>query len=131
MAKVLLIIEDDPLMVRMYQKIFKFEGFEVETAFDGEEGIEKVRKLKPTVVLLDIMMPKMNGIQVLEKIKSDPDIKKVPVIMLTNLAGQQDAENALEKGAVRYIIKSEHDPKDIVRIVKEIMAGYSRNEVPS
>jgi len=131
MAKVLLIIEDDPLMVRMYQKIFKFEGFEVDTAFDGEEGIEKVRKLKPTVVLLDIMMPKMNEMQVLEKIKSDPDTKKIPVIMLTNLAGQQDAENALEKGAVRYIIKSEHDPKDIVRIVKEIMAGYSRNEVPN
>lgn len=131
MAKVLLIIEDDPLMVRMYQKIFKFEGFEVDTAFDGEEGIEKVRKIKPTAVLLDIMMPKMNGIQVLEKIKSDPDIKKTPVIMLTNLAGQQDAEAALEKGAVRYIIKSEHDPKDIVRMVKEIMAGYTRNEVPS
>ena len=115
----------------MYQKIFKFEGFEVETAFDGEEGIEKVRKFKPTVVLLDIMMPKMNGIQVLEKIKSDPDTKKIPVIILTNLAGQQDAENALEKGAVRYIIKSEHDPKDIVRMVKEIMVGYTRNEVPS
>lgn len=131
MAKVLLIVEDDPLMVRMYQKIFKFEGYDVDTAFDGEEGIEKVRKIKPTVVLLDIMMPKMNGIQVLEKIKSDPDIKKIPVIVLTNLAGTQDAETALEKGAVRYIIKSEHDPKDIVRIVKEIIEGYSRNEVPS
>lgn len=131
MAKVLLIIEDDPLMVRMYQKIFKFEGFDVETAFDGEEGIEKVRKVKPTVVLLDIMMPKMNGLEVLDKIKSDPEIKKIPVIMLTNLAGQQDAEAALEKGAVKYIIKSEHDPKDIVRMVKEIMAGYTRNEVPS
>jgi twitching motility two-component system response regulator PilH len=129
MAKIL-ITEDDPLMSRVYQKIFTFEGYEVITAANGEEGLEKARTEKPTLILLDIMMPKMNGLQVLEKLKIDPETKKIPVIMLTNLAGQQDAENALEKGAVKYIIKSEFEPKEVAAMVKEVLSGYTRNEVP-
>jgi len=130
MAKVL-IVEDDPLMSRMYQKIFTFEGYEVVTGMDGEEGLEKAKTEKPTVILLDVMMPKMNGLQVLEKLKLDPDTKSTPVIMLTNLAGQQDAESALAKGAVKYIVKSEYEPKEVAAMVKEILAGYTRNEVPT
>lgn len=130
MSKILLIVEDDPLMSRMYQKIFSFEKYDVATASNGEEGLEKVRELKPTVILLDVMMPKMNGLQVLEKIKTDPEIKHIPVIMLTNLAGEKDAETALMKGAVKYIVKSEHDPKQIVAMVKEIIAAHSRDDVP-
>lgn len=130
MTKVILIVEDDPLMQRMYQKIFTFEKYDVQTASNGEEGLEKVRSIKPTIVLLDVMMPKMNGIQVLEKIKADPDTKHIPVIMLTNLAGEKDAENALMKGAVKYIVKSEYDPKQVVAMVKEIIAAHSREDVP-
>lgn len=126
----ILIVEDDPLMSRMYQKIFSFEGYDVVMAGDGEEGLEKIRELKPTLVLLDVMMPKLNGLQVLEKLKLDPETKAIPVVMLTNLAGQQDAETALAKGAVKYIVKSEHEPKEIANIVKEILAGYTRNSVP-
>lgn len=129
MAKIL-IVEDDPLMSRMYQKIFTFEGYEVDMAGDGVEGLEKVRTIKPTLVLLDIMMPKMNGLEVLEKLKADPETKAIPIVMLTNLAGQQDAETAMSKGAIKYIIKSEYDPKQVVNMVKEILAGYTRNEVP-
>lgn len=129
MAKVL-IVEDDPLMSRMYQKIFTFEKFEVEMAADGEEGLIKAQTTKPTVILLDVMMPKMNGLQLLEKLKTDLNTKSIPVIMLTNLAGQQDAETALAKGAVKYIIKSEHEPKEVADLVKEIIAGYTRNEIP-
>ncbi len=130
MAKVL-IVEDDPLMSRMYQKIFTFEKHEVMVSGDGEDALVQVRSFNPTIILLDIMMPKLNGLQVLEKLKADPDTKKIPVVMLTNLAGQQDAEAALTKGAVKYIVKSEHDPKDIVTMVKEILAGYTRDEVPA
>jgi len=130
MAKIL-VVEDDPLMSRMYQKIFTFEGYEVEMAGDGQEGLEKARSVKPTLMLLDIMMPKMNGLQVLEKLKADPELKSIPVIMLTNLAGQQDAETALSKGAVKYIVKSEYEPKQVANMVKEILAGYTRNEVPT
>jgi len=129
----ILIVEDDALMLRMYQRIFNFEGFEVDTADDGEKGLDKIRTSdpKPALVLLDVMMPKLNGLQVLEKIKLDPETKTIPIVMLTNLAGQQDAESALSKGAVRYIVKSEHQPREIVNIVKEILAGYTRNDVPS
>src|SRR3972149_6469134 len=130
MAKIL-IIEDDPLMRRLYQKIFTFEKYEVESAEDGEEGLEKARKVKPTLILLDVMMPKMNGLQVLEKLKADPDLKKIPVVMMTNLAGQKDAETALAKGAVKYIVKSEYEPKQVSDMVKGVLAGYIRDEVPN
>lgn len=125
------IVEDDPLMSRMYQKIFIFEKYEVEMAGDGEEALAKIANAKPTVILLDVMMPKMNGLQVLERLKADPATKGIPVIMLTNLAGQQDAETALSKGAVKYIVKSEHEPKEIADMVKEIVAGYTRDDVPA
>lgn len=128
-----LIIEDDQLIQRMYQKMFTFDKFDVETASDGEEGLDKARTMnpKPTIILLDVMMPKMNGMQVLEKLKLDPELKKIPVIMLSNLAGENDIETALSKGAVKYIIKSEYDPKQVSEIVKEVVSGYTRGDVPS
>lgn len=129
MARIL-VVEDDPLMLRMYQKALSFDGYEVETAGDGQEGLDKARETKPTLILLDIMMPKMDGLQVLDKLKAQDDTKSIPVIMLTNLAGSHDAEAALTKGAVKYIIKSEHDPKQVVDMIKEILAGYTRDEVP-
>lgn len=128
---ILLIVEDDPLMSRMYQKIFKFEGYQVDIAGDGEEGLVKVKQGKPSLILLDIMMPKMNGMQVLERLKSDPMTKSIPVVVLTNLAGQQDAEKALSLGAVKYIVKSEYEPKQVANMVKEILAGYTRDNVPT
>ncbi len=130
MAKIL-IIEDDPLMSRLYEKIFTFEKYEVVLADNGQDGLDKARTESPTLILLDIMMPKMNGLQVLEKLKADPDLKKIPVVMLTNLAGDKDAETALAKGAVKYIIKSNQDPKQVSGMVKEILAGYTRDEIPT
>lgn len=129
MAKIL-IVEDDPLMSRMYQKAFTFEGFEVEVASDGQEGLAKAGQVTPTLILLDIMMPKMNGLDVLKSLKANPTTAKVPVIVLTNLAGQHDAETALSLGAVKYIVKSEFEPKQVTDMVKEILAGYTRNEIP-
>ena len=129
MAKIL-IVEDDALMRRLYEKIFRFEGYEVELAENGEEGLTKARTTGPTLILLDVMMPKMNGLEVLERLKADNDTKTIPVVVLTNLAGEKDAEVALSKGAVKYIIKSEQEPKQIADMVKEVLAGYTRGEVP-
>ena len=129
MAKIL-IVEDDPLMSRMYKKIFSFEKFDVDVARDGEEGLAKVKSGEPTLILLDIMMPKMNGLEVLKRLKTDEATKKIPVVILTNLAGKDDAETALKLGAVRYIVKSEHDPESVTKIIKQILAGYTRHEVP-
>jgi DNA-binding response OmpR family regulator len=124
MATQVLIIEDDPLISRLYEKIFTFEKFDVFMAADGEEGLDKARTLKPTIILLDVMMPKLNGMQVLET-------KSIPVVMLSNLAGENDIETALSKGAVKYIIKSDHDPKEVTDMVKEIITGYTRNDIPT
>lgn len=127
----ILIIEDDPLISRMYQSVFKFERFDVDIARDGEAGLKKLgENPKPTLVLLDVMMPKMTGVDVLRAMKADPKTKNIPVIMLTNLSGNQDAQIALELGAVKFIVKSEYKPRQIVATVKEIIAAYTRNEIP-
>lgn len=121
MAKVLLVIEDDPLVSRMYQKALTFEGFDIVMAQDGREGLEKAKKTKPDLILLDIMMPRMNGMEVLERLKVDAELKDIPVVMLTNLAGTQDAENAVKRGAIAYLVKSEYKPKEIADKVKQLL----------
>ncbi|MEN8252794.1 MAG: response regulator [Patescibacteria group bacterium] len=127
----ILIIEDDLLISRMYQSVFKFEKFDVEIARDGEQGLEKLKEMPlPVIILLDIMMPKMNGIDVLKKIKNNLKTKNIPVIVLTNLAGKQDAEAALKLGAVKFIVKSDHKPKQVVADVREILAASTREAIP-
>lgn len=130
MVKVLFLAEDDPLMSRMYERVFKASGYELEMASDGEDALLKLEKGSsvPTVILLDVMMPKKNGFDVLKQIKLNDKLKKVPVIMLTNLAGQEDAEKALELGAVLYLVKSQYDPKQIVEKIKEIISASSRDD---
>ncbi len=131
MAKILL-VEDDPLMIRMYQRKLTSDGYDVDLAVNGEEGLVKVRSFRPDLVLLDIMMPKLNGLQVLERVKSDPTISKIPVVILTNLGGsQQDIERGLELGAVAYLVKSAYRPDEVIAKVKEVLAGYTKSkEIP-
>jgi len=126
----ILIIEDDALLSRMYQIVFTSSNNEVAVAVNGEEGLEKARSFKPDLILLDIMMPKLNGLEVLKKLKADPDTRKTPAVVLTNLAGSGDVQAALELGAVRYIVKSENKPKQVDEIVESILAGYTRDDVP-
>jgi CheY-like chemotaxis protein len=76
------------------------------------------------------MMPKMSGIDVLKALKADQKTKNIPVVVLTNLSGDKDAEKALELGAVKFIVKSENKPKEIVAQIKEIITGYTRHEIP-
>ena len=117
-------------MMRLYERTFRLSGYEVELANDGEEALAKLRKIEsaPTLMLCDVMMPKMNGFDVLRELKKDKKLKNMPVVMLTNLAGQADAEKALELGAVLYLVKSQYDPKEVVEKVKEIIAGYTRDK---
>jgi DNA-binding response OmpR family regulator len=127
MAKIFM-AEDDPLMSRMYDRAFRASGFELETAIDGEEATNKLTQAEtlPTLILLDVMMPKKNGFDVLAEVKQNEKLKHIPVIMLTNLAGEADAERALSLGAVLYLVKSEYDPKEILEKVKEILAATDR-----
>ncbi len=125
MAKVL-IIEDDPLVSRMYQKVLTLESFIVESARDGKGGLAKAKTCKPDLILLDIMMPEMNGIEVLEKLKADPALQDIPVIMLTNLSGTKDAETAMQMGALDYLVKSEYKPKEVAQKARAILSRQSQ-----
>jgi CheY-like chemotaxis protein len=120
MAKVL-IIEDNQQIVRMQEKVLIFEGYEVEAAYNGSEGLEKAKTTSPSIILLDIMMPKMNGIEVLEKLKSDEATKNIPVIMMSNLSEESKAQEAMKKGAVKFIYKGESDPSEIANAIKEVL----------
>jgi CheY-like chemotaxis protein len=118
MQKILL-IEDEVLILRMYEKIFAFEGFNVATAVDGVEGFEKAKSEKPNLILLDIMMPKMDGLKVLENLKGDPTTKDIPVVVLTNLSSDVVIKDAYSKGAVGYLVKSEVVNEKIVDEIKQ------------
>ena len=89
MAKIL-IVEDDSVLSHLYQNAFSFQGFEVEMASDGKEGLEAASSLKPDLILTDIMMPNMDGIEMLKKIKAKPQTKNIPVIVMSNLSNEED-----------------------------------------
>ena len=122
MARIL-IIEDDPLMSRMYQKIFTFEGYEVDLADNGADGLEKVRSQKPNLILLDIMMPEMDGFAVLHELKKDPDTKDCEVIMLTNLSDNDAYRKAVQLGANGFLIKIETPPEKLIEEVEKHLHG--------
>lgn len=116
-----LIIEDEDLIARMYEKTLSFDGFEVEVAIGGKDGLEKAKSFNPDLILLDIMMPEPDGMEVLDTLKRQPDTNHIPVVMLTNLSGKQDAELALEKGAVEYWIKKEAKPRELGEKITNIV----------
>ncbi len=126
MVKILL-IEDDSLVSKMYSQIFKLEGFEVLSANNGIDGVHIAKTELPDIILCDIMMPKMNGLEVLDALKSDDPVKNIPIMMLTNLSGRQDSQRAVEKGALAYIVKSEFKPKQIVEMVQKYMLSVNKN----
>jgi DNA-binding response OmpR family regulator len=122
MTKILL-VEDDPLIYRLYQKLFTLEGFELELADNGLSGIEQIPLYKPDIILLDIMMPTMNGIEFLTKLKADTTTQNIPVIVLTNVSDMNITNMAISKGAALCLIKSQTEPDDVVAKVKGVLAN--------
>lgn len=120
MAKIL-IVEDDPFLLKMYSKKLQIEGFEVEIAKDGEEGLIKLKSFKPDLVLMDVMLPKLNGIEAIEMAKADPTTKNIPILVLSNLSSTVDSETAVKKGAVGYLIKSDFTPSQVIEKIKEYL----------
>ena len=123
MQKILL-VEDDPLMYRLYQRIFSLAGFTVEIARDGREGLDKVADFKPDAILLDVMMKDMNGLDFLAEIKKpDGTARNIPVVVLSNVSDTHVINEAKSRGAVQYIIKSETEPADMVTLVKSVLTS--------
>ena len=116
MAKILL-VEDDLTLLEMYQTKFDMEGHEVRTAVNGEECLQILDDFRPDLILLDILMPKVNGFHVLKEIKKHPELRQIPVILLTNLGeAEVDMNEELAKalGVNDYLIKSRHTPDEVV-----------------
>ena len=116
-----LIVEDDVFLSQIYQKKFEMEGYKVSTADNGEKGLADANKKKPNIVLLDILLPKMDGFVVLNKLKADPETKDIPVILLTNLGQKEDVDKGLEQGAVDYLIKAHFKPSEVVDKVRKVL----------
>ncbi len=113
--------EDDQMIAASLVEGFKGAGFEVISAYDGEEALTKIKDTKPDVVLLDIMMPKLDGIGVVWELKADADLAKTPVVMLTNLSDPATVSKILEAGVTDYLLKSEQTIDEIVHKVTEVM----------
>lgn len=119
---VILIVEDDPVLSRMYSEKFKHEGFQVLQAYDGESGLKMALEEKINIVLLDIMLPKLSGTDLLEKMRADPRGKDILVVALTNLAEQNEKERALKYGVKEYLVKAMQTPEQVIQKIKQYVS---------
>lgn len=117
-GKTVLLVDDDLTLREMYEERLKTEGFNIVQATNGEEALLKAREIKPNIVLLDIMMPKVNGFDVLKELKADDDLKDIPVIVLTALIQDVDRVQGKKLGAADYIVKSETMPGEVITKIK-------------
>ena len=123
MKKKILIVEDEEYLADMYKMKFEHEGYDVKVAEDGETGIELAKSEQPDLVLLDIVLPKMNGFQVMHALREDPKTKKLKVYYLSNLGQDEEIEQGMREGADGYLIKTDVTPAQLVECVEKIFAG--------
>jgi two-component system alkaline phosphatase synthesis response regulator PhoP/two-component system response regulator VicR len=120
MKKTVLVVDDQPHIVRLIQVNLEKEGLQVSTAGDGVEGMAKVRQVKPDLVILDVIMPRKDGFEVLREMKADPELEGIPVVMLTVKTHNADIVEGLKEGAELYLPKPFH-PKELVSLVKRVL----------
>jgi len=121
MQKKILIIEDDIILRELVSKKLSSENFDILTATDGESGFEAAQVKRPDLILLDIILPRMDGFEVLRKLKEDATLSAIPVIMISNLSQKQDIEKSLKLGAVDYIIKALFTSEEVIDKIKKIL----------
>jgi len=119
--KYILLVEDDKFLSEMYATKLTSAGFEIETAADGQAALQKIREKTPDLILLDIVLPKMDGFEVLQFLKKDPALKNIMVIFLTNLGQKEEVDKGLALGANDYIIKAHFTPTEVVAKVKMVL----------
>lgn len=120
MSKILL-VEDDEMLHGMYTQKFKNQGYDIISAFNGADGVKLSESDKPDLILLDVIMPKMDGFVALKKIRKNPVTTGIPVILLTNLGQEEDVRKGRELGANDYFIKANHTPQEVVDKVKNLL----------
>lgn len=122
MAQKILVIEDDKFLRELVIQKLAREGFDTSEAVDGEEGVKKVKEEKPDLVLLDLILPGIDGFEALQRMKEDPELVKIPVIILSNLGQKDDVEKGLKLGASDYLIKAHFTPGEIIAKVRNILS---------
>jgi len=125
MALSVLVVDDDPVILRLLQVNFELEGIEVVTAADGDDGLKIAKSDPPDLVISDIMMPKVNGLELLAALRSSPDTASLPVILLSAKAQVADVQRGLELGADDYITKP-FDPLELIDRVYKVLAKSRR-----
>ena len=119
--KKILIIEDEELIYELLQRKLTQEGYEISIAKDGVEGLEKMREVKPDLILLDIVMPKKGGFEVMEEIQKDENLKDIPVIVISNSGQPVELDKAKALGARDWLIKTEFDPQEVIsKVIRQI-----------
>ncbi len=117
----ILLIEDDAFLVGMYVTKLDFARYEPLVANEGEAGLMIAKQQQPNLILLDVLLPKMDGFRVLEELKRDPATKDIPVVMLTNLGQEQDMARGLMLGAADYLVKVDHEPSEVIDKVRKLL----------
>lgn len=118
-----LIVEDEDFLVRALKDNLVAEGHGVAVAVDGEAAFDEIRKKKPSLILLDLLLPKKNGFDVLKEIRQSPEWQLIPVIILSNLGEDSEIKRALDLGANDYFVKSQHPIQEVVEKVNEYLSG--------
>jgi len=119
--KKILLIEDDQFLIDIYTTKLKEAGFSIEVAKSGREGLKMAKEKKFDLILLDIVLPGLDGWEVLKRIKEGEESKKVPVVVLSNLGQKEEVEKGLKLGALKYIIKANYTPSELVQEIKKIL----------
>ena len=119
--KKILLIEDEEIMIDLLQRKLTQEGYEISVTRDGEEGLKTMREVSPDLILLDIIMPKMGGFEVMEEMQKDKELKKIPVIIISNSGQPVEIDRAQKLGAKDWLIKIEFDPQEVVEKVKKLI----------
>lgn len=122
--KKILFIEDEMRLHKNFEELFKTENLELISSYDGESGLRLAEETTPDLILLDIILPRKNGFEVLKGIKSNPRLANIPVIVLTNVGGIQDIEKALSLGAYTYLEKANYSLDDVLEKIKETLKKY-------
>ena len=119
--KKILFIEDESALQKTFEEILRQEGYNMISALDGETGLRLAGAEKPDLIILDLVLPKLHGFEVLRKVKADPKTKNIPVIVLTNLETMVDVEKAIESGAMTYLVKANYSLEEVISKVKKAL----------
>ncbi|NCN53070.1 response regulator [Candidatus Wolfebacteria bacterium] len=123
------IIEDEEILHKVLTEKFKSEGYEVALAEDGEKALGVIETEKPDMIVLDIILPKKDGFEVLKEIKSNPSIKMIPVIVLSNLGRGEEIKRAMDLGAVDYLIKTQHPLHEVITKVNDYLKNSKYGKI--